>query len=45
MTRLLGELLAKRGVRVSDESQLTLLKELAARLPTGGDDDEVTLPL
>ena len=43
VTRLLGDLLAKRGVRVSDESHLTVLKELAARVPTGGDEDEVMM--
>ena len=43
MTRLLGDMLAKRGARVPDEGGLTQLKELAARLRISGEEDEVLL--
>ncbi len=43
MTRLLGDMLAKRGARVPDGSGLTHLKELAARLRVSGEEGEVLL--
>ena len=45
VTRLLGDMLGKRGVRVPDEGGLTQLKELAARLPITGEEHEVKLHL
>ena len=43
VTAMLGDMLAKRGARVPDEGGLTRLKELAARLRGGGEEDEVLL--